>query len=200
MSHHPTDRFLFCDLETFGLDYDEDPILEMGFAIYDVNLSVVPIATFSSILWRPEYGARREDKRETDSFVEAMHTKSGLWADIKAGPESGEKDLWHPLAVEERAIAWLENHDIGRDDPLVGSSIQFDRNMLAHQHPAIEKIFSYRNIDISSLKEVCRRINPALFEKLPKSREAHRVLDDCDDSREELKWYVDNFLYMDMDI
>jgi oligoribonuclease len=198
MNLHPTDRFVFCDLETFGLNYDKDPIIEIGFVIYDVNLSVVPIATFSSILWRPEYGQRRNKNFEHDAYVLDMHAKSGLWTDIQAGPPDDTN--WNPLAVEERVLAWLSDNGIGRDDPLVGSSIQFDRNMLARQHPRIEEVFSYRNIDISSFKEMCLRINPDVYDKRPTGRKLHRVLDDIEDSRQELLFYDENFLYSTREI
>lgn len=188
-------RIVVIDTETFGLDERTDPILELGFGIYSLpDLSC--IAEWSSVVWMDTYAHRRNKEEEEGTFVYKMHQKSELWNDCQ---DVDFRDVT-PFAVETRAVEWLKSQGVNKDDPMAGSSIQFDRLMLREQMPEVEKIFSYRNIDISSFKELCRRINPALYEKLDLlviPAKTHRVMSDIEDTVNELKFYIDNFLFQE---
>jgi oligoribonuclease len=140
------------------------------------------------------YKHRVDKEQKADSFVFQMHVNSGLW-------EDAEKGAWTditPFAVEQKFVDKLNEWGVSKDDPMVGSSIQFDREMLREQMPEVEKCFSYRNIDTSSIKELCRRFNPELYSRIDehtRNAKAHRVLSDIEDTVSELKFYVDNFLF-----
>lgn len=185
------DRFVFVDVETFGLNPTTDFIIEVGFVIIDTELAVID--DFQTCVWdSPSYDGRLEALRQgEDKFVLDMHDKSGLWLDAQ------RTGLVVADAIE-KATTWLNGHGVDESDPLCGSSVQFDRSMLAAQMPAIEQRFSYRNIDISTLKELAKRLNPRIAEKLDESthpKKLHRVLPDLRDSINELAYYCDNFLH-----
>lgn len=191
------DRFVMIDTETFGLDPNQDFIIELGVLIVDMELETIDRKSW--MVWdTPEYDRRfqqlEEDARngdETSKYVWDMHAKSGLW---DAASSFG-------LPVEDvtnEAANFLEGHGVGKSDPMVGSSVQFDRQMLLAQMPLVHEQFSYRNIDSSTIKELCRRLNPKIYEKLDATThpmKIHRVDPDLDDSREELRFYIDNFLW-----
>lgn len=185
------DRFVFVDTEAFGLNPTTDFIIELGFCITDTDLSIID--DFSITIWdTPSYDGRLEALRAgSDKFVLEMHNKSGLWVDAQAEGATME------FATTE-ALDWLNGHGIGRGDPLCGSSVQFDRQMLAAQMPAVEQLFSYRNIDCSTIKELCRRVNPRIYELMEQTTQPmklHRALPDLRDSVNELSYYFDNFLH-----
>lgn len=195
-----TDRLVIVDTETFGLDYAKDFIIELGFKIVDLDFNIID--DFHALVWDTAKYDRRfaalkkraDDGFKADFYIWNMHDRSGLWKDAR---EEG-------LSVDEvsaNAITWLESHGIGiesTDDPMVGSSVQFDRMMLLNQMTGVHDHFHYRNIDTSSIKELCRRYNRrvyALLDEYAPKQELHRVLPDIDDTINEFKFYVDNFLW-----
>lgn len=189
------DKIVVLDTETFGLDATKDPILEIGVAVFTLDFQM--IAEWSSVVWMETYRPRMDSHRDEDSFIWQMHKKSGLWDDCIA--TFAVKDTT-PYHIEGELAEWLHEEGVDKDDPMVGSSVQFDREMLREQMPAVEKLFSYRNIDISTLKELCRRYNPTLYEKLGKfvpAKKAHRVMSDIDDTVNELQFYTQNFLFQE---
>jgi oligoribonuclease len=191
------DRLIWVDIETFGLDSTVDPILEIGFRTTDLDLETVDdrqLTVWSSpfydnklmhLMQKATYG----DK--VAQYVLDMHTKSGLWEECRT---SGAD----PLTAEKEICEWLSGHGIGigEPEPLCGSSVQFDRSFFDAQMPSISDLFSYRNIDISTLKELCRRYNPRIYDLLPPKQEKHRVLDDLDDTIKEALFYKENFLWV----
>lgn len=186
------EKFVLIDTETFGLNEETDPILEVGFKVYDLDFN--ELGNFERLIWMEHYKARYLKEQAEKTFVYDMHAKSGLWDDIFNIPDSLDIS---PLTVERQAIEWLKKAGVTKDDPMVGSSVQFDRLMFRSQMPGIESMFSYRNIDISTLKELCRRLNPNVYKHLDTvpAKKNHRVLDDIDDTVDELKFYIENFLF-----
>lgn len=182
------DRLVWCDIETTGLDPETCLILEVGFKITDLELNV--LSEMSVLIWSPEYRKMCVESK-IFPYVWNMHTKSGLWVDA---PIDGVR-----LAeAREQISTFLEENHISTAEPLCGSSIQFDRKWLEVWMPECVELFSYRNIDISTLKELCKRYNPILYEKLNDEYQAakqHRVLADIDDTLSEFKFYRDNFLF-----
>lgn len=184
MSDH---RMIWVDVETFGLDPVKDYILEVGFVITDTELTVID--DFHALVWdSPEYNDRLS--QPTLEIIQKMHYESGLWDECDREGEPVQ-------TVTERLLGWLDAHGVGRDDPLCGSSVQFDRGMLAAQFAEVEIKFSYRNIDTSTVKELCRRFNPEVYaqlEQITKPAKAHRVLSDIRDTIEEFSFYKNHFL------
>lgn len=196
-------RWVIVDTETFGLDPREDPIIEVGFLICTLDFEVVTHEEF--LLWENglydqhfrqlKYKADAGDKDA--ELILKMHTKSGLFDDAR-GQGAGVQ------AALEGILEWLtlnqitDSQDMSDRDPMVGSTIDFDRSMLRAQMPSVDEQFHYRSVNISSFKETCRRYSPHIYEKLnpyTAPRKAHRVYSDCIDSMKELQFYVDNFIW-----
>lgn len=182
-----TPAFVCIDLETTGLDFDKCCILEVGIVVADENLEVV--AADSWLV------APTTDLSEVNDFVNEMHLKNGLWFDL----ESGEDEDGNPVppfsvaSAEAEILDWLGGLDLEEGTyPMFGSSIGFDRHMLQIHMPALEAWFHYRNIDISTLKELTKVWRPDVKWK-PSGQKAHRVLDDCHATLEEARLYKETF-------
>lgn len=193
------DRFIWIDIETFGLDAQRDPIIEVGVIV--TNLKLQPIGEFHCLFWSEMHEARYQRLLDhsragnllaEQQLILTMHSESGLWQDAR--------EQWIESHDAEAALdAFLVSIAVDKTDPLCGSSVQFDRAMLAAQMPHIEEMFSYRNIDISSVRELCRRVNPEMYAGLDedvKPTKLHRALSDLDDTLRQAAWYFDNFLWI----
>jgi oligoribonuclease len=165
------------DLEMTGLDPARNVIVEIATLITDDDLDVVAegpdIVVHSSA----------EELERMDDVVRRMHTRSGLLTAIQSSTVS--------LADAGReTLAFLKSHiSEPRSIPLCGNSIATDRRFLAAQLPDIENFLHYRSIDVSSIKELCRRWYPDAFANAPAKRETHRALDDIRESIAELQHY-----------
>jgi oligoribonuclease len=181
------DRFVFVDIETTGLDHLTDLILEVGIVITDSDLQLIDM--YDVQIWEsPTYDRKWES---VDAFVRNMHDKSGLYDQCRA-------EGLIPTDAENLLYEWLDGHGV-RNVPLAGSSVHFDRSFLYEDMPKLHSVFGYRNIDVSSIKELCRRVNPDLLAKLDSHttrKEHHRAVDDCQDTIGELRFYLDNFLWV----
>jgi oligoribonuclease len=121
-----------------------------------------------------------------DDFVRKMHTKSGL-LDAIATADIGVAD------AEQRVLAYVRSHvPTPGLAPLCGNSIGVDRRFLDQYMRTLDGFLHYRSIDVSSLKELCRRWYPEVYKKRPGKAESHRALDDIRESIEELRYYRDN--------
>ena len=118
----------------------------------------------------------------------AMHTRSGLLDQIRASTVSLED-------AGAQTLAFLRQHipDAGTV-PLCGNSIGTDRRFLAIHLPEVENYLHYRSVDVSTLKELAKRWNPAILGGAPRKAEGHRALDDIRESVAELRYYRDTFL------
>ncbi len=185
------DRLIWVDIETFGLDPVNDPILEVGFKITDLDLHTQNAQSWT--VWdSPTYDERYEAMLQNakDEYVLEMHKKSGLW---RAARQYGK-----PILIVEREINnWLQDHEVyGAEEPLCGSSVDFDRGMFGAQMPTVFNRFHYRVIDNSTLKELCKRYAPDIYSKMDvQSRKIHRVSQDLEDTIQEFKFYRDNFIW-----
>lgn len=197
-----TDKLVWIDTETFGLDPVNDYILELGFVITDLELNTVAEASWlvwddSCYIDRRIWMTKKPDAGQM--FVLDMHNKSGLWKDIQSRLHRNGGANMIPSQVSLEATNWLESHGVGKDDPMVGSSVQFDRLMLTHQMPDVAELFSYRNIDISTIKELCKRYNPLAYADLDnvyQAQKLHRVIPDLVDSIAEFQFYKEEFLWL----
>lgn len=187
-------RMLWVDCETTGLE-DDDVILEVGIRITDLWGRTIAerkwLVGEKNEHWRLaiERGFRHE-------IVGPMHEKSGLWDDwheaLKTGPEA-----MAPHRVEADVVQFLETHEVGKFTlPMCGNSVSEDRKWMRRDLPLAEEWFHYRTIDVTTVKELCRRFNPVIFDQVPEKGENHRVMEDLDDSIKEYRFYVDNFLWV----
>lgn len=188
------EKFVWIDMETTGLDPRAGVPLELGFIITDVELNEIDRAAWTIFEDQWDDQGKYEEPL-VDKFVLDMHDKSGLWGEL---PEHGSSVLY----VQQQAHKWLVDHLVGQDDPMCGSSVQFDRQWAEHWFPDVFSQFSYRNIDISTLKELMRRLSPDLYPLIDTNaskRGIHRVLPDLEDTISEFKFYREEFLYVPAD-
>jgi oligoribonuclease len=181
------ERFTWTDIETTGLSPKDEQVVEVGFRITDLELRTLD--EVSVLIWSESHEKAAEN---AIPLVKKMHAESKAFEDARANGVSPEE----AFGTLER---FLEYHKIGREDPLCGSSVQFDREFLRYHFPSIEVSFSYRNVDNSTVKELCRRKNPVLYSKLEedtKPKKLHRVLPDLTDTINEARFYMDNFLWV----
>lgn len=169
------------DLEMTGLDPVNDRIVEIATLITDDDLEIVAEGP-DLVVHQPD-----EALAAMSDVVTAMHTRSGLLEEIRSSTITLED-------AGEQTLAFLRQH-IGteRTVPLCGNSIGTDRRFLLAHLPAIEEFLHYRSVDVSSIKELAKRWNPAVLTRAPRKAEGHRALDDIRESVEELRYYRDHF-------
>lgn len=167
-------RLIWLDLEMTGLDPQNHVILEIGTVVTDADLNLIARG--------PALAIRRPESilNQMDPWCIEHHGKSGLTARVKASVISVEQ-------AEEMTLAFLQKYLHAKDSPLCGNSIGQDRRFLIKEMPKLNDFFHYRNIDVSTIKELVRRWYPAV--QIPEKRKTHHVLDDIDESIEELKFY-----------
>jgi oligoribonuclease len=165
------------DLEMTGLDPARHTIVEIASLITDDDLQLVEEGPDLVVHASPAQLAGM------DEVVLAMHTRSGLLADIEASTLS--------LAdAGAQTLAFLQKHiPKARKVPLAGNSIGTDRRFLATQLPEIEDFLHYRSVDVSTIKELARRWLPEIYKASPEKRGGHRALQDIRESVAELAYY-----------
>jgi oligoribonuclease len=201
--------FVLVDLETTGLVAHEELPLEIGVRVCDVNLKTLAQRTqyVKPFGWQDQLNSASEIVRE-------MHKKSGLWDALNELPDGytdisphNGKENWfnyEPSTVAMILYYWLVD-EIGLEPdkfPMTGSTVNLDRAFLEEHFIVLYNFFHYRNIDVSSLKMLCRIVNPdvaaAWDEISAKGEKAHRPQEDLDWTCRELKFYIDEFLMTDL--
>ncbi len=177
-----SDHLVWLDLEMTGLDVRRHVIVEIAVLVTDASLTLLDEGIDLVVHQPPEALA------EMDDFVLAMHTRSGLLPEIETSTLS--------LAdAGAQALDYVRRHvDTPRTAPLCGNSIGVDRRFLDAYLPELEEFLHYRSIDVSTLKELCRRWAPDTYKGRPGKQETHRALLDVVDSIAELAYYRDSFL------
>jgi oligoribonuclease len=173
-------RLIWIDMEMTGLAPDSDRILELALIVTDHELDVVAVA--------PVWVLHQNDAvlAAMDSWNQSTHGKSGLIDKVRASTlAEGE--------VEAAALAFLREHVPAKGSPMCGNSICQDRRFLARTMPALEDYFHYRNLDVSTLKELARRWKPDVLKGIPKEGK-HEALADVYESIEELRYYRRTFI------
>jgi oligoribonuclease len=165
------------DLEMTGLDPARHTIVEVASLITDDDLRILEEGPDLVVHASPEEVAGM------DEFVLAMHTRSGLLTAMEASTLS--------LAdAGAETLAFLQKHiPEPRTVPLAGNSIGTDRRFLATLLPEVEDFLHYRSVDVSTLKELCRRWRPDVYKAAPVKKGGHRALQDIRDSVDELIYY-----------
>jgi oligoribonuclease len=165
------------DLEMTGLEPQRHVIVEIATLITDDHLNIIAEGPDLVI------HASQEQLAEMGPFVTEMHTKSGLLTEIVASTITVEE-------AQARTLEFLRQHiPESGSVPLCGNSIGTDRRFLQEYMPELEAFFHYRNVDVSTIKELARRWNPAVLEAMPEKESAHRALDDIRESIAELVHY-----------
>jgi oligoribonuclease len=169
------------DLEMTGLDADRDVILEIAALVTDDDLNVVADGP-DLVVHQPVEALDGMDK-----VVTKMHRVSGLTEAVGASTVT--------LADAGAAVLeFLRQHvPEARTVPLCGNSIATDRRFLARHLPELEDYFHYRSIDVSTVKELCRRWYPEAFAAAPAKAGHHRALDDIRESVAELAYFRNSF-------
>ena len=168
-------NLIWLDMEMTGLDPDRDRIIEIAMIVTDSQLNTVAEAPVLVV-------------HQTDASLDAMddwnksaHARSGLIAKVKAS-------TLIEAEAEQKFLDFLVQHVPVRTSPMCGNSICQDRRFLARYMPRLEAHFHYRNLDVSTLKELVRRWKPELAKGVAKEGK-HEALADILESIEELKYY-----------
>jgi oligoribonuclease len=164
------------DLEMSGLDARTERILEIAVLVTNADLEVIAEGP-DLVVHQPEEVLAAMDPWNTEH-----HTESGLVARVRASTVS-EAD------AEAHVLTFVETHCAKGSSPLCGNSVGQDRRFIAKYMPGIDAYLHYRNIDVTTVKELARRWHPEVFEKRPHKKGLHRALEDIRESIEELRWY-----------
>lgn len=173
-------NLIWVDMEMTGLSPENDCIIEVAIVVTDSQLNTVAEG--------PVLAVHQSDAilDGMDNWNKATHGKSGLIDRVKAST------LDH-RAVELRMLDFLKLHVPKSASPMCGNSVCQDRRFMARLMPDLEAWFHYRNLDVSTLKELCKRWRPELAKGLVKHGK-HEALADIYESIEELKYYREHFL------
>jgi len=171
-----SDYLVWIDCEMTGLNVEKDCLVEIAVVVTDSELNVLDPGLDLVIKPNPESLANMGE------FVTEMHTSSGLINELNEG---------HELEAAERMVLeyiqrWVTEP---RQAPLAGNSIGTDRMFINRYMPTLDGFLHYRNIDVSSVKELTRRWYPKVYFQLPKKDGGHRALADILESIKELKYY-----------
>ncbi|GAA1392519.1 oligoribonuclease [Luteococcus peritonei] len=170
------DVLVWIDCEMTGLDLANDALIEVAALVTDSELNVLGDGV--DVLIRPS----DEALAQMGDFVREMHTKSGLLDELAGGLEMRE--------AEEIVLDYVRTHaPTARKAPLAGNTIGTDRMFLARDMAELEGWVHYRNVDVSSIKELSRRWFPRAYYHSPAKSGNHRALADIQESIEELRYY-----------
>lgn len=167
------------DMEMTGLNPDSDKIIEIAMIITDKDLNVLAQS--------PVYAIHQSDEilNGMDAWCTATHARTGLTERVRASTHTEAE-------VEEALLAWMQEWIPAKTTPMCGNTIHQDRRFMVRYMPRLEAYFHYRNLDVSTLKELARRWNPAVYKGVVK-KGSHKALDDILESIEELKYYRETF-------
>jgi len=173
-------RLIWIDLEMTGLKTDTDHIIEIATIVTDKHLNVLAEGPVFAI-HQPE-----ETLQAMDDWNRRQHGFSGLADRVRASRVTAAQ-------AEDATLDFLRDWIDPGMSPMCGNSICQDRRFLAREMPRLERYFHYRNLDVSTLKELARRWAPQILDALQKNA-AHLALEDIRDSIRELAYYRQHFI------
>lgn len=175
-------NLIWIDLEMTGLDTFNDTIIEIATIVTDSDLNILAEG--------PVFAIHTTDVvlNAMDDWNKNQHGQSGLIDRIRRS----EVTL---AQAEQETLAFLSKYVEAGRSPMCGNSICQDRRFLARQMPNLEKFFHYRNLDVSSIKELCFRWRPDVLDSFEK-KNTHLALDDVRDSIRELRHYREHFFQL----
>ena len=173
-------NLVWVDMEMSGLNPEVDRILEVGVVITDAQLAVLAIAPVVVI-------------HQSDSLLDGMdawnkstHGKSGLIDKVRASSMTESE-------ASTLLLDFIRGYVPAGKSPMCGNTVHQDRRFMQRYMPQLESFFHYRNIDVSTIKELCRRWNPSVMKGFEKQG-AHTALADIQESIEELRFYRNNWI------
>ena len=177
----PSDQnLIWIDLEMTGLSPERDRIIEIAVVVTDPQVTVR--------VEGPVFAVHQSDALldGMDNWNKGTHGRSGLTERVKTSTHD-------EAAAEAQVIAFLKRHVPAGKSPMCGNTICQDRRFLANYMPRLEAFFHYRNLDVSTLKELARRWKPELLDSFKKAQ-AHTALADIHESIDELLHYRQHFI------
>jgi oligoribonuclease len=173
-------NLIWIDLEMTGLKVESDLIIEIAVVVTDPHLTVR--------VEGPVLALHQSDEalNGMDKWNKGTHGRSGLIDRVKASSVT-------EAMAEAQVIEFLKKYVPANKSPMCGNSICQDRRFLARHMPKLEAFFHYRNLDVSTLKELARRWQPGLVEGFKKAQK-HTALADIQESIDELAYYREHFL------
>lgn len=173
-------NLVWVDMEMTGLDPDRDKVIEIAAIVTDPNLNVLAEGPVF-VIHQPD-----EVLDGMDAWNKGTHGRSGLIDRVKASTITEEQ-------ASAEMVAFLKQFVPAGKSPMCGNSICQDRRFMARHMPTLEAFFHYRNVDVSTLKELCRRWRPELIAGF-KKHQLHTALADIRESVEELRYYRQHFI------
>nr|WP_233552694.1 oligoribonuclease [Jiangella rhizosphaerae] len=170
------DRMVWIDCEMTGLDLQRDALIEVAVLVTDAELNVLGDGV--DVVIRPP----DEALEHMNDVVRQMHTASGLLAELSGGVTMDEANALVMQYIKEHVPEPSKAQ-------LAGNTVHMDRLFLARDLPEVESWLHYRNIDVSSIKELVRRWYPRVYFASPTKTGNHRALGDIKDSIDELRYY-----------
>ena len=177
------DNLIWLDMEMSGLSPENDRILELAVVVTDAELNVI---AESPVLVLHQTDAVLDGM---DAWNKGTHGRSGLIEKVKASTLDEQ-------TATEQMLAFLKQHVPAGKSPMCGNSICQDRRFMARYMPELEKYFHYRNLDVSTFKELARRWKPEIYSGFKKASR-HEALADIYESIDELKYYREHFIKLD---
>jgi len=173
-------NLIWLDMEMTGLDPDRDRVIEIAMVATDSALNTLAESPVV-VVHQPE-----AILDAMDDWNKSTHGKSGLVDKVRASTVD-------EAAATQILLAFMREHVPERTSPMCGNSICQDRRFMARWLPGLEAYFHYRNLDVSTLKELARRWKPEVYKGVVK-KGAHTALADIHESIEELRYYRENFI------
>jgi oligoribonuclease len=171
------DELVWIDCEMTGLDLSSDKLIEIAVLVTDADLNILGDGLDVVI---------HADDAALSSMIDVvtqMHTRSGLIEEVR----TSTVDL---ATAEKLVLDYIRQHvKQGKTAPLAGNSIATDRGFIARDMPTLDSFLHYRMIDVSSIKELCRRWYPRIYYGQPAKGLTHRALADIHESIRELQYY-----------
>ncbi|MEO0420901.1 MAG: oligoribonuclease [Pseudomonadota bacterium] len=174
------ENLIWIDLEMTGLDTVNDQIIEIATVVTDKHLGLIAEGPVLAI-HQPD-----EVLEGMDDWNKRTHGESGLVDRVRASTVTPEE-------AQTQTLEFLRQLVPPRNSPMCGSSICQDRRFMARLMPDLERFFHYRNLDVSTLKELAKRWAPGMAERFEK-RAPHVALDDIHESIRELRYYREHFI------
>lgn len=173
-------RLVWLDMEMTGLDPEKERIIEVAVVVTEPDLAVVAEGPVL-VIHQPD-----SLLAAMDSWNQATHGRSGLIDKVRASTLTEAQ-------AEDILLDFLSRHVPAGKSPLCGNTISQDRRFMYAYMPNLERFFHYRNLDVSTLKELARRWAPAVYKGFEK-KSRHEALADIYESIEEMKYYREHLL------